>query len=139
MVTQPTGTGIPTTILSKGVCDPWLLISVQQAVPVSDSIGGSAETKWNDGAVLRRFLVAAATAWGVVYLVVYLWVIDAQEGAIGGWYVVLIVLAALSFALAALDRWARPALTVGLVTSALAMLVGLLSLGAQWQRLSSRH
>ena len=81
--------------------------------------------------MLRRFLVAAATAWGVVYLVVYLWVIDAQEGAIAGWYVVLIVLAALSFALAALDRWARPALTVGLVTSALAMLVGLLSLGAQ--------
>ena len=75
----------------------------------------------------------------MVYLVVYLWVIDAQEGAIAGWYVVLIVLAALSFALAALDRLARPALTVGLVTSALAMLVGLLSLGAQWHRLSSRH
>jgi hypothetical protein len=66
----------------------------------------------------------------VVYLVVYLWVVDAQEGAIAWWYVVLIVLAALSFALAALDTWARPALTVGLVMSALAMLVGLLSLGA---------
>jgi hypothetical protein len=65
----------------------------------------------------------------VVYLVVYLWVIDAREDAIAWWYVVLIVLPALSLALAALDRWARPALTVGLVTSALAMLVGL-SLGA---------
>ena len=80
--------------------------------------------------MLRRVLAAAATAWSVVYLVVYLWVIDAQEGAIAWWYVVLIVLAALSFALAALDTWARPAPTVGLVTSALAMLVGLLSLGA---------
>jgi hypothetical protein len=65
----------------------------------------------------------------VVYLVVYLWVIDAREDAIAWWYVVLIVLPALSLALAALDRWARPALTVGLVTSALAMLVALLSLG----------
>ena len=62
-------------------------------------------------------------------MVVYLWVIDAQEGAIAWWYV-LVVLAALSLALPALDAWARPALTVGLVTSALAMLVGLLSLGA---------
>ena len=40
------------------------------------------------------------------------------------------VLPALSYALAALDTWARPALTVGLATSAHAMLVGLLSLGA---------
>jgi hypothetical protein len=89
--------------------------------------------------VLRRFLVAAATAWGVVYLVVYLWRHRRPGGCDRGVYVVLIVLAALSFALAALDRWARPALTVGLDTSALAMLVGLLSLGAQWHRLSSRH
>jgi hypothetical protein len=80
--------------------------------------------------VLPRVLAAAATAWSAVYVVVYLWVIDAQEGAIAWWYVVLIVVTALSFALAALDAWARPALTVGLVTSALAMLVGLLSLGA---------
>jgi hypothetical protein len=41
--------------------------------------------------------------------------------------VVLIVLAALSSALAALGAWARAALTVGLV---LAVLVGMLSLGA---------
>jgi hypothetical protein len=80
--------------------------------------------------VLRPVFAAAATAWSVVYVVVYLWVIDAQEGAIAWCYVVLIVLAALSFALAALGIWARAALTVGLVTSALAMLVGLLSLGA---------
>jgi hypothetical protein len=80
--------------------------------------------------VLARVIAAAATAWSVVYVVVYLWVIDAQEGAIAWWYVVLIVLAALSFALAALGIWARAALTVGLVTSALATLVGLLSLGA---------
>jgi len=53
--------------------------------------------------VLRRVLPAAATAWSVVYLVVYLWVIDAQEGAIAWWYVVLIAFAALRFALAALD------------------------------------
>jgi hypothetical protein len=66
--------------------------------------------------VLRRFLAAAATAWSVVYLVVCLWAIGAQEGAIAWWYVVLIVLAALSFALAAVDTWARPALTIGLVT-----------------------
>jgi hypothetical protein len=107
-----------------------LLISVQQAVPVLTQSVVSAEAKRHDGAVLRRVLAGAATAWSVVYLVVYLWVIDAQEGAIVWWYVVLIDLAALSFALAALDTWARPALTVGLVTSALAMLVGLLSLGA---------
>jgi hypothetical protein len=90
----------------------------------------SAETKRHDGAVLPRVLAGVATVWSVVYLVVYLWVIEAQEGEIVWWYVVLIVLAALSFALAALGASARPALTVGLVISALAMLVGLLSLGA---------
>jgi cytochrome bd-type quinol oxidase subunit 2 len=90
----------------------------------------SAEAKRHDCAVLRRVLAGAATAWSVAYLVVYLWVIDAQEGEIVWWYVVLIVLAALSFALAALGASARAALTVGLVISALAMLVGLLSLGA---------
>jgi len=56
----------------------------------------------------------------VVYLVAYLWVIDAQNGAIAWWYVVLMVLTALSFAVAALGTSARAALTVGLVTSALA-------------------
>jgi hypothetical protein len=40
------------------------------------------------------------------------------------------VLAALSFALAALGIWARAALTVGLATSVFAMLIALLSLGA---------
>jgi cytochrome bd-type quinol oxidase subunit 2 len=89
-----------------------------------------AETKGHDGAVLPRVLAAAASALSVVYLGAYLWVIDAQDGAVAWWYVVLMVLAALSFALAALDTWARAALTVGLVTSALAMLVALLSLGA---------
>jgi len=34
------------------------------------------------GAVLLRVLAGAATAWSVVYLVVYLWVIDPQEGEI---------------------------------------------------------
>jgi hypothetical protein len=52
----------------------------------------------------------------VAYLVTYLWVIDAQDGAVAWWYVVLTVLAVLSFALAALGIWARAALTVGLVT-----------------------
>jgi membrane protein implicated in regulation of membrane protease activity len=66
----------------------------------------------------------------MVYLVAYLWVIDAQDGAVAWWYVGLMVLAALSFAAAALGTWARAALTVGLVISALAMLVALLSLGA---------
>jgi hypothetical protein len=78
--------------------------------------------------VLPRVLAAAATAWSVVYLVAYLWVIDAQDGAVTWWYVVLMVFAALSFAVA--GTWARAALTVGLVISALAMLVALLSLGA---------
>jgi hypothetical protein len=89
----------------------------------------SAETKAHDGAVLSRVLAAAATAWSTVYLVAYLWVIDAQDGAVAWWYVALMVLATLTFALAALGTWARAALTVGLVTSALAMLVALLSLG----------
>jgi hypothetical protein len=90
-----------------------------------------AETKGHDGAVLPRVnAAAAASAWSVVYLGAYLWVIDAQDGAVAWWYAVLMVLAALSFALAALDTWARAALTVGLVASALAMLVALLSLGA---------
>ena len=66
----------------------------------------------------------------MVYLVAYLWVIDAQDGAVAWWYVGLMVLAALSFAAAALGTWARAALTVGLVISALAILVALLSLGA---------
>lgn len=79
--------------------------------------------------MLPRVLAAAATAWSVVYLVAYLWLIDAQDGATAWWYVVLMVLAALSFAAAALGIWARAALTVGLVISALAMLVALLSLG----------
>jgi hypothetical protein len=77
--------------------------------------------------VLPRVLAAAATAWSVVYLVAYLWVIDAQDGAVAWWYVVLLVFAALSFAA---GTWARAALSVGLVISALAMLVALLSLGA---------
>jgi hypothetical protein len=81
-------------------------------------------------AVLPRVLATASTAWSVVYLVAYLWVIDAQDGAVAWWYVGLMVLAALSFAAAALGTWARAALSVGLVTSALAMLVALLSLGA---------
>ena len=66
----------------------------------------------------------------MAYLVAYLWVIDAQDGAVAWWYVGLMVLAALSFAAAATDTWARAALTVGLVISAPAMLVALLSLGA---------
>ena len=78
--------------------------------------------------MLPRVLAAAATAWSVVYLVAYLWVIDAQDGAVAWWYVVLMVFAALSFAVA--GTWARAALSVGLVISALAMLVALLSLGA---------
>jgi hypothetical protein len=77
--------------------------------------------------VLPRVLAAAATAWSVVYLVAYLWVIDAQDGAVAWWYVVLMVFAALSFAA---GTWARAALSVGLVISALAMLLALLSLGA---------
>jgi hypothetical protein len=85
--------------------------------------------KGHDGAVLPRVLAAAATASSVLYLVGYVWVIDAQDGAIAWLYVVLMVLAALSSAAAALGTWARAALTVGLVTSALAMLVALLSLG----------
>jgi hypothetical protein len=80
--------------------------------------------------VLPRVLAAAAALSVVVYLVAYLWVIDAQDGAIAWWYVALVVLAALSFALAAFGTWARATLAVGLVTSALAMLVALLSLGA---------
>jgi hypothetical protein len=80
--------------------------------------------------VLPRVLAGAATAWTVAYLVAYLWVIDAQDGAVAWWYVVLTVLAVLSFALAALGIWARAALTVGLVTSAFATLIALLSLGA---------
>ena len=48
------------------------------------AVGGvvSAETKRQDGAALLRVLAGAATAWSVVYLVVYLWVIDPQEGEI---------------------------------------------------------
>jgi hypothetical protein len=81
--------------------------------------------------VLPRVLAGAATAWTVAYLVTYFLVIDAQDGAVAWWYVVSMVLAALSFALAALGIWApRAALTVGLVTSAFAMLIALLSLGA---------
>ena len=85
--------------------------------------------KGHDGAVLPRVLAAAATASSVLYLVAYLWVIDAQDGAIAWWYVGLMVIAALSFAAAALGTWARAALTVALVISAVAMLVALLSLG----------
>jgi hypothetical protein len=75
--------------------------------------------------LLRPPLHGARSTW-----VAYLWVIDAKDGAIAWWYVVLMVLAVLSLALAALCIWARAALTVGLVTSALAVLVALLSLGA---------
>jgi hypothetical protein len=62
-------------------------------------------------------------------VVAYLSLIDAQDGAIAWWYVVLMVFAALSFAAAALGFWARAALSVALVISAVAMLVALLSLG----------
>ena len=65
-------------------------------------------------------------------MVAYLWVINGQDGAIAWWYVALLVLAALSLAVAAVaafSAWQRAALTVGFGTSALAMLVGLLSIG----------
>jgi hypothetical protein len=65
-------------------------------------------TKGHDDAVLPRVLAAAATASSVIYLVAYLWVIDAQNGAIAWWYVVLMVLAALSFAVAAPGTWREP-------------------------------
>jgi cytochrome bd-type quinol oxidase subunit 2 len=82
--------------------------------------------------VLPRVLAAAAAAWSLLYLVAYLWVINGQDGAIAWWYVALLVLAALSLAVAAVaafSAWQRAALTVGFSTSALAMLVGLLSIG----------
>jgi hypothetical protein len=90
----------------------------------------SAEISGHDGAVLPRVLAGAATAWTVAYLVAYLWVIESQDGAVAWWYVVLIVFAALNFALAALGIWTRAALTAGLVTSTFALIVALLSLGA---------
>ena len=90
----------------------------------------AAEIGGHDVDVLPRVLADAATASSVIYLVAYLWVIDAQNGAIAWWSVGLMVLAALSFTVAALGTAARAALTVGLVTSALAMLVAVLSLGA---------
>jgi len=80
--------------------------------------------------VLARVLAGAAALSVVVYLVAYLLVIDALAGAIAWWYVVLVAFAALSFALAALGTWVQASLAVGLVTSALAMLVALLSIGA---------
>jgi cytochrome bd-type quinol oxidase subunit 2 len=79
--------------------------------------------------VLPRVLAAAAGAWTLGYLVFYLWVIQTQDGTVAWWYVALLVLAAVSLAIAALGAWPRPALTVGFATSALAMLVGLLSIG----------
>ena len=66
----------------------------------------------------------------MVYLVAYLWLIDAQDGAPAWWYVVLMVLAALSFAAAAPGTWAHTGLTVGLVISAPRDAGRLLSLGA---------
>jgi hypothetical protein len=45
----------------------------------------AAETGGHDVAVLPRVLAAAATASSVIYLVAYLWVIDAQNGAIAWW------------------------------------------------------
>jgi hypothetical protein len=66
----------------------------------------------------------------VAYLVVYLWVIESQDGAVAWWYLVLIVFAALNFALAALGIWTRAAVMAGLVTSTFALIVALLSLGA---------
>ena len=80
--------------------------------------------------MLPRVVAWAATAWTVAYLVAYLWVIEAQDGAVAWWYVVLMVFTTLSFAFAALGIWARAALTVGLITSAFASLIALLSLGA---------
>jgi hypothetical protein len=80
--------------------------------------------------VLPRVLAGAATAWTVACLVAYLWVIEAQDGAVAWWYVVLMVFTALSLAFAALGIWARAALTVGLITSAFALPIALLSLGA---------
>jgi hypothetical protein len=80
--------------------------------------------------VLPRVLAGAAALSVVVYLVAYLLVIDVQAGAIAWWYVVLVAFAALSFALAAFGTWVRASLAAGLITSALAMLLALLSLGA---------
>jgi cytochrome bd-type quinol oxidase subunit 2 len=83
--------------------------------------------------VLPRVLAAAAAAWSLLYLVGYFWVINSQDGAVAWWYVALVVVAALSLAVAAIgafSAWQRAALTVGFATSALAMFVGLLSIGA---------
>jgi hypothetical protein len=89
-----------------------------------------AEATGHDCGVLPRVLAAAAAAWSLGYLAFYLWVIHTQDGSVAWWYVALLVLAAVSLAAAALGGWTRLVLTVGFATSALAMLVGLLSIGA---------
>ena len=70
-------------------------------------------------------LAAAATVCSALYLVAYLWVIDAQNGAVA-WVVPRCgFLATLSCASAAAGILARAVLAVGLITSALSTVVAL--------------
>jgi hypothetical protein len=66
-----------------------LLDLVSEAVPVLTRarrrVVRAEKPKGQDGVMLPRVLAGAATAWSMVYLVVYLWVIDAQEGEIEWW------------------------------------------------------
>jgi hypothetical protein len=74
-------------------------------------------------------LAAAATVLSALYMVAYLWAIEAQNGAVVWWYLAVVLLATLSCASAAAGILARAALAVGLITSALSTVVALLSLG----------
>lgn len=68
--------------------------------------------------------------WSVGYLAAYLRITAAQDGAAAEWYVGLVIVAASSCGSAALGWWPRAALTLGLVASTVAALVGALTIGA---------
>lgn len=79
--------------------------------------------------MLPKVLAAGAMLWCIGYLAVYLRITAAQDGSAASWYVLLVVVSASSSGSAALGWWPRAALTIGLVTSTVAALVGALSVG----------
>jgi hypothetical protein len=76
-----------------------------------------------------RVLAAAAAAWIVLYLVGYVRVIRFQQGEVASWYVALVVISAISCAVAAAGLRIRALLAIGLTTLVAATFLGLLSIG----------
>ena len=76
-----------------------------------------------------RILAIGAAVWTAVNAGIYLLVINAQGNSPAWWYLAILGISVLLFALAACRLWPAPMLIVGAVLLTSAALVGVLSIG----------